>query len=440
MKKGVAHILLPLIIILFAVCAVVVISINRNSAGSNLLVAFPASISNTPAAPTGVKYNELVYIDNFITPEPPTNHRSILKLIHPDIPSLKYVSHAKNIPNDWRTYSNKAFEFKYPSEIYPLEAGAQRIAFYESLEEVNSAKSCLEKYNSIYSDYCDLPLFVIYYASYGKENEKYGSIQHGHGWAAFYDLNNREWRAQTPYDPFSRQRIQFQTATTGQILAFDFRIEPSRKSQEKYIQNNREINYRDQVYFMISTFKLLDESKITNFEYKNDIETLLVTVTSPEDSGEYYESLYSDLDTALGTEYIVSSPGDYSISQTKLRDKTYYVNRYKGTVKPGEYKYMGVTYVVSNTDGSLTKFVADPKYCNTDSDCKIRTNFCAYGAYNDYHPYAPVFGCGPGTYEGIEYYSKIEAECGQSSFEVEYSRVSCQTNKCVALNPRVICK
>jgi hypothetical protein len=408
------------------------------------------------------KYNELADINDseFTVPNPPTNHRSIVSLLHDGMPFTKYISSPSGIPNDWIDYRNAALSFKYPSELSILDIGYQRLAFYKTPQEVVQAKECLETYGSIFSDTCNLPVFVIYYSAYNDlEYENKGS----YGWAALYGLDNREWRAEISGKPSLVNDLSFETATDKSIVSIKFISDfNDHEKSGIYILDGMERNLRDQAYSMVSSVEFIDDSLLKNYISLNrEIETNIVKINTNDLDPMSIDATYGDLprllDRAFGIDYVPDTSdkeADYSIAQErgkaeigaspiKINPDTFYVNRYKNMVKSGVYKYKELTINVLGKDNSLVLYVSDPRYCVNTNDCFIRDNFCHTGAFNKYHPFYSVYGCTRADFDGLteDENTKYHDQCSDNSYwTYENDGVSCINNTCTTLNPRLVCQ
>lgn len=134
-------------------------------------------------------------------------------------------------------------------------------------------------------------------------------------------------------------------------------------------------------------------------------------------------------DTSQGSSY---SEGRFDIG--------YYV--FLKGIKISDKKYQGnnLSANVSTINTGLLPYLNDPSYCQTDSDCIIRTNFCSYGAYNKFAEHA-IFGC-----EGITYPQENQAELSTlCKPKLEFARISysgskCLDNKCIPIGRSFRCE
>jgi hypothetical protein len=77
-------------------------------------------------------------------------------------------------------------------------------------------------------------------------------------------------------------------------------------------------------------------------------------------------------------------PFDREVSNPKY-NSTYYFLVQNYTLPLKTYPNDEFNVTVQSADQSLIPYVKDPEYCVQDSDCTLRTNFCTYGGFNNYH-------------------------------------------------------
>lgn len=99
--------------------------------------------------------------------------------------------------------------------------------------------------------------------------------------------------------------------------------------------------------------------------------------------------------------------------------------------------YENETVVVKTkiVDEKLRPYIVNSDYCEMDYDCVIRNDFCSYGAFNYYHGFYDVWGCGASTMTELECDTPNPPnECDSSNCtqEIKYKGVKCLNNKCVA--------
>ena len=96
------------------------------------------------------------------------------------------------------------------------------------------------------------------------------------------------------------------------------------------------------------------------------------------------------------------------------------------TDKKYENKYFEMIVVEENP--SLIHFIKNRSYCLADDDCFIRYDFCKKGAFNKYHLFRDVWGCGPNIDEnGCE-------------IETKFQEAKCINNQCVGIGKEEIKK
>lgn len=100
-----------------------------------------------------------------------------------------------------------------------------------------------------------------------------------------------------------------------------------------------------------------------------------------------------------------------------------------------------VTILSEHSD--LVPYLENNDYCEQDSDCSIRYDWCEKGGWNNFTSYHEGRGCQFGGNEGQP--DGIEAELGceelpaSKGIIAQYSSVSCINNSCVADNPSFTC-
>lgn len=131
-----------------------------------------------------------------------------------------------------------------------------------------------------------------------------------------------------------------------------------------------------------------------------------------------------------------------TVHKNKLNNEYYLATDL--SIKVGETSADGVNIRVKELSSSLVPYLLDAKYCQVDRDCGVRSNFCEIGAFNAYHRYHDVWGCGAPDYEGFEGENNPEVQASEgkicANYDVQYSGVKCVSNSCVALNPTIACK
>lgn len=130
-----------------------------------------------------------------------------------------------------------------------------------------------------------------------------------------------------------------------------------------------------------------------------------------------------------------------------LTNFSYYILINEENELKDEYENESIIVRTSKIDESLIPYIKNPDYCEKDTDCVIRTDFCAYGAYNYYHAFHDVWGC-PDLYEN-EFGCALPEPSEECYFgydeklecfrEIEYTGTKCLNNLCVAKNRTVNC-
>jgi hypothetical protein len=88
-----------------------------------------------------------------------------------------------------------------------------------------------------------------------------------------------------------------------------------------------------------------------------------------------------------------------------------------------------VTMKIEPQPDSLVPYLADSNYCQTDSDCVIRSNFCGVGVFNKYHKYEDIWGCaGPSEIVGVPIEESPFLQCNTP--DIKYANIECVGNKC----------
>ncbi len=108
---------------------------------------------------------------------------------------------------------------------------------------------------------------------------------------------------------------------------------------------------------------------------------------------------------------------------------TYILALKNGTkLEPKDYVSSIATAKVSNLN--LDKKYLVSGYCQTDSDCSVRTSACNYSAYNNYQQYIDVFGCTQANYPA-EKADELQKLCKANEYPVlEYTGAKCVNNSC----------
>lgn len=184
-----------------------------------------------------------------------------------------------------------------------------------------------------------------------------------------------------------------------------------------------------------NAFEIELTSSLTTQDYFL-LTSILDSFLSPSGSTKYYNYfLYSSVGSSENNVGVLGYPkGDY------LNYK-YYLLTDNDKLKDGEYGTQQIKIKLSTPDiSNLGVFLADPKYCQQDSDCSYHGNFCTMGAFNQYHAFYTPWGCGPPDYEGIGNSEALIMENGcQQNIKVEYDSLKCINSSCQAINPKLVC-
>jgi len=107
------------------------------------------------------------------------------------------------------------------------------------------------------------------------------------------------------------------------------------------------------------------------------------------------------------------------------------------------YKNAEFSAVVSKASPKLLPFIKNPNYCELNTDCLVRNNWCDYASFNKFKTFR-LGGCEYGNYPQ-ENEKELSATCPPaidpmvSPYEVKYTGSKCISNKCVAQNREVKC-
>lgn len=104
---------------------------------------------------------------------------------------------------------------------------------------------------------------------------------------------------------------------------------------------------------------------------------------------------------------------------------------------------------ISLAKQSLLPYLYSNEYCQSDGDCLARDESCAYGGFNNFSDYMPVYNCGKPVDkdgikgDGVPYYYGIadpKLGCVRAKVWVEYNGASCNKNVCRGANRKIICR
>lgn len=110
------------------------------------------------------------------------------------------------------------------------------------------------------------------------------------------------------------------------------------------------------------------------------------------------------------------------------------------SLSSGTYSNVQFQFTLEALPDSLVNYLDDPRYCQQDSDCTVKSSGCTIGGFNQYSEFhtAP-WGCGMPSYDGISEQSHPElGTC--TNYEVIHEGARCVSNSCQAYNPQIICK
>ncbi len=226
--------------------------------------------------------------------------------------------------------------------------------------------------------------------------------------------------------------------TNGENL---YRISQLYTGEEAEVQKYKTIT--DQI---LSTFKFTTIQTKSSTHYYLEME-----LKSPDQVpetyylGEYLQNLLNLSKEKKFNEVISKIVYDTREEKPRTPDHSekynsnYYIALKEGEIIAGKYEDEYTTVNVSQVRTDLEPYIDNPDYCVTDSDCTIRMNFCTYGSFNYYHPFAEVWGCGPPSdetgYTFLIYDEKMDCETN-----VTFDGSKCLQNQCVGQKRQISCK
>lgn len=172
--------------------------------------------------------------------------------------------------------------------------------------------------------------------------------------------------------------------------------------------------------------------------YKITLSSALVT----EDFGLLDTVIGNFLNTSGKNEdftYILLTEGFAEYPRNNFLNQSYYLLTDNTNLSPGSYGSDQVQVQVEVLP-NMASYFADPKYCQRDTDCQRRANFCTIGAFNTYHVFSTPWGCGPPDLEGFGNHESIAQQKNCSAVEISYDSMSCTNNICQFVNPTTVCK
>jgi hypothetical protein len=117
----------------------------------------------------------------------------------------------------------------------------------------------------------------------------------------------------------------------------------------------------------------------------------------------------------------------------------YYIALSVGEIEPKIYEDEYTTIKVSRIDPDIGPYIENADFCKMDSDCTIRSNFCQYGSFNYYHPFADMWGCGLPSDESGYIFGDHDVNMGCTT-DVTYESSKCIDNQCIGQNRKVFCE
>ncbi len=135
-----------------------------------------------------------------------------------------------------------------------------------------------------------------------------------------------------------------------------------------------------------------------------------------------------------------SSIGGPNYPKDNYLNSKYFLLTDNNQLNDGVYGTAQVQIKLSTTK-NLGLYLADPKYCQQDTDCQYRANFCTIGAFNSYHQFLIPVGCGLGYFEGLGNSEELRTSLGcQTEVEVKYDSLKCASNSCQTVNAKAVCE
>lgn len=165
---------------------------------------------------------------------------------------------------------------------------------------------------------------------------------------------------------------------------------------------------------------------------------ILDSLLAPQNSKQsYHYSLYNEAKSNPGSN--VAGPNN---PKGNFLNGKYYLLTNNNQLKDGVYGTPQVQIKLSTSNvNNLGSYLADPKYCQQDSDCQYRSNFCSIDAFNAYHQFYTPWGCGAPDYGSLGNYTDLQAKLNcQSDIDVKYDSLKCVNNSCQAVNAKPVCR
>jgi len=168
------------------------------------------------------------------------------------------------------------------------------------------------------------------------------------------------------------------------------------------------------------------------------VSSILDSLLSPKNSMTNYNYfLYTESTKESG-----SSIGKPNYPKDNYLNGKYYLLTDNNQLNDGLYGTAQVQIKLSTpSTKNLGLYLTDQKYCQQDTDCQYRTNFCTIGAFNPYHQFTTPWGCGPVDFEGLGNSEELRTSLScQTDVEVKYDSLKCVSNSCQTVNAKAVCK
>ena len=218
-------------------------------------------------------------------------------------------------------------------------------------------------------------------------------------------------------------------ASSEMIGEYVAKLSTIKVSEYKSVKPSELATKKGFIIDLTSTLNIQD-SELVNFV----LDSLLATTNSTKN---YSYLLYTESTISTG-----SNIGGPSYPKNNYLNSKYYLLTDNDQLVDGTYGTSQVQIKLSTSPTiNLGLYLADTKYCQQDSDCQYRANFCTIGAFNPYHQFTTPWGCGPGDFEGLGDSEEILTRLGcKTDFEVKYDSLKCINNSCQIVNAKAVCK
>ncbi len=218
--------------------------------------------------------------------------------------------------------------------------------------------------------------------------------------------------------------------TSGMIEEYIARLLTAKVSESKAVEQSE---------LMIKKGFIIELTSSLNTQDFNLINFIIDNLLAPKNSTSNYNYfLYADSMKSSD-----SGPGGPSYPKDNYLNGKYYLLTDNDQLSDGMYGTSQVQIKLSTPSSpeNLGLYLADPKYCQQDTDCLYRANFCTIGAFNSYHQFIVPWGCGTGDFEGLGNSEELRASLGcQTDVEVKFDSLKCISNRCQVINARAVCK